>query len=81
MNPFKERAMPIDASFRNWQGIYPKPYCKHEVDPYTKTRIILMNGTEFESVWFGHRFNRICNNNDLRRELALIRRSEQQQQK
>ena len=81
MNPFKERAMPIDASFRNWSGIYPKPYCKHEVDPYTKCRIILMNGAEFESVNFGHRFHRICNNNDLRRELALIRRSEQQQQK
>ena len=74
MNPFKERAMPIDASFRNWSGIYPKPYCKHEVDPYTKCRIILMNGAEFESVNFGHRFHRICNNNDLRRELALIRR-------
>lgn len=81
MNPFKEKAMPIDASFRNWSGIYPKPYNKHEVDPYTKTRVILMNGTEFESVWFTHRFNRLCNNNDLRRELALIRRSEQQQQK
>ncbi|MBR4954095.1 MAG: hypothetical protein IKZ30_06200, partial [Oscillospiraceae bacterium] len=81
MNPFKERAMPIDASFRNWSGIFPKPYCKDEVDPYTKTRVVLMNGAEFESVWFGHRFNRICNNNDLRRELALIRRSEQQQQK
>ena len=40
-----------------------------------------MDGAEFESVNFGHRFHRICNNNDLRRELALIRRSEQQQQK
>ena len=42
-----------------------------------------MNGTEFEAnVWFSHQFSRHASgDNDLRRELALIRRSEQQQQK
>lgn len=40
-----------------------------------------MNGTEFETVWFGHQFQRTCSDNDLRRELALLRRVEQQQQK
>ena len=80
MNPFNEKPMDIWNSFENWNDIYPKPYNKHEVDPYTKTRIILMNGTEFEANWFSHQFARHCNNNDLRREIALTRRIEKQQQ-
>ena len=51
------------------------------VEPFTKCRIILANGNEFEAVGFSHRFSRNCIDNDLRRELALLRRSEQQQQK
>lgn len=81
MNPFEQTPSPIDTSFCNWSSIYPKPYNKHEVDPYTKTRVILMNGTEYEAVWFSHQFQRHCPDNDLRRELALVRRVEQQQQK
>ncbi|MGI6214053.1 MAG: hypothetical protein ACOYIQ_05860, partial [Christensenellales bacterium] len=57
------------------------PYDKQTVDPYTKLRIILMNGIEVESVIFKHQFHRNCQNNDVRRELALSRRIEQQQQK
>lgn len=81
MNPFELTPAPIDNAFKNWSSIYSKPYNKNEVDPYTKTRVILMNGTEYEAVWFGHQFSRNCPDNDLRRELALIRRVEQQQQK
>lgn len=81
MNPFEEKSSPIDTSFCNWAKLYPKPYNKNEVDPYTKTRIILMNGTEYEAVWFSHQFQRHCEDNDLRRELALMRAVEQQQQK
>lgn len=81
MNPFLEKPMNVDALFKDWSSIYPKPYNKDEVDPYTKTRIILMNGTEYEAVWFSHNFSRHCANNDLRRDLAITRRSEQQQQK
>ncbi|MBR7110525.1 MAG: hypothetical protein IKC83_01495 [Clostridia bacterium] len=58
-----------------------KPYDKLRTSPYTKTRVILMNGTEFEANWFMHQFHRHCNCNDLRRELAKVRRREQQQQK
>jgi hypothetical protein len=65
----------------DWCTVYPKPYCKQTVDPYTKLRIILMNGIEVEAVIFKHQFSRNCPNNDLRRELALTRRIEQQQQK
>lgn len=80
MNPFKERPMNILSSFQNWEKMYPKSYNKYNVDPYTKTRIILMNGTEFEANWFSHNFARHTTNNDLRRELALTRSIEKQQQ-
>lgn len=81
MNPFDHKPIPLQDGIADWANIYPKPYCKQTVDPYTKIRIILMNGIEVESVMFKHQFHRHCQNNDLRRELALSRRVEQQQQK
>ncbi len=80
MNPFHEHPLSAFDSLRNFCQLYPKPYNKHEVDPYTKTRIILMNGTEFEANWFSHQFARHTANNDLRRELAMTRMIEKQQQ-
>ena len=80
MNPFKEKPKTIEGTLQNWQQLYPKPYDKREVDPYTKTRIILMNGTEFEANWFSHQFARHTDDNDLRRDLALTRYVEKQQQ-
>lgn len=80
MNPFNEKSMPIEKALQNWQEMYPKPYDKREVDPYTKTRIILMNGTEYEANWFSHQFARHVCDNDLRRDLALAREVEKQQQ-
>ncbi|MBU5268600.1 MAG: hypothetical protein E6916_04090 [Clostridium cochlearium] len=40
----------------------------------------LMSGTEFEANCFSHQFFHHCDNNDIRRELVLMRRVEQQQQ-
>ena len=82
MNPFLEKstACPEDLIV-DWKTLATKPYEKETVDPYTRLRIILMNGTEFESVWLGHQFSRHCANNELRREIAMLRRIEQQQQK
>lgn len=65
----------------NWKQIYPDSYNKTNVNPYTKTRIILMNGAETEQIFFLHQFNRNCNNNDVRRKLAILRRTSQQMQK
>lgn len=80
-NPFDEKPMSIDETFMDWCMMNPIPYNKYDTDPYTKTRIILMNGTEFEAQWFSRNFSRHCDDNDLRRELAQTRRIEQQQQK
>ncbi len=80
MNPFNEKPISIVKTYQNWQCLYPKPYDKRQTDPYTKTRIILMNGTEFEANWFSHNFARHVTDNDLRRELAMTRETEKQQQ-
>lgn len=81
MNPFEQKPVDIEKIFQDWVNLYPKSYYKEETNPYTKTRIILMNGTEYEATFFSHQFSRHCNNNDIRREIALNRRSEQMQQK
>lgn len=81
MNPFELKAKKIENTYDNWKELAPKAYDKYATDPYTKTRIILMNGAEMEGVKFSHFFARNCPNNELRRELAKTRRGEAQQQK
>ncbi len=81
MNPFKELPKDTKLNYFNWQNLALKPYDKKSTGPYTKTRVILMNGTEFESNWFLHHLNRHCLNNEIRRAVAEVRRQEQQQQK
>ena len=80
-NPFEEKPMPVNDTIMDWKTMYPKSYSKQDVDPYTKIRIILMNGIEVEASIFSHQFHRNCPDNNLRRELAMTRRNEQQQQK
>ena len=81
VNPFKIKSKDINDYFLDWTKMYPTPYDKDKVSPWTKVRVILMNGTEFESNWFLHQFARHTDDNDLKRDLALVRRQEQQQQK
>lgn len=80
-NPFEQKKVNLDKTTESWNKIFVKPYDKKMVDPFTRLRIILMNGAEFESVWYSHSFNRHCENNDIRRELAVVRKIEQEQQK
>jgi hypothetical protein len=80
MNPFDQKPKKNNM-FMDWASLYPKPYDKNSTGAYSKCRTILMNGTEYEQVWFLHQFFRHETNNDIRREIALVRRAEQQQQK
>lgn len=81
MNPFDFSSPITNQKYYNWKNIYPIPYDKNTTSPYTKARVVLMNGCETEQVFFLHQFSRNCPDNDLRRELAKLRRIEQQQQK
>lgn len=81
MNPIKEKSKSLEKCFLPLKKMYPKSYNKEKTSPYTKTRVILMNGTEFESQWFMHNFARHCDVPEILSTLAIVRRQEQQQQK
>ena len=81
MNPFQLKPEKLSDQFMDWQALYPRAYDKRTVDPYTRVRVILMNGTEFEAAGYSHQFQRHNGDAGLRRELARMRRQEQQQQK
>ena len=80
MNPFEQKAGSVERGLMSFAEMYPRPYNKRETDPYTKARIVLMNGTEFEANWFSHQLARHTCDSDLRREIALTREVEKQQQ-
>lgn len=80
-NPLQERGIPLDKQLRNWSELAVKPYDKRTVHPYTRSRIIAMNGIEVESIMFSHQFARHCDDPEVKRTLAMVRRVEQQQQK
>ena len=81
MNPLEEKGIPVEDQFRNWSELNVEPFDKLDVHPYTRTRVILMNGIEVESIIFSHQFARHTDNPEIKRALALSRRVEAQQQK
>ncbi|NLW33216.1 MAG: hypothetical protein GXY77_17360 [Fibrobacter sp.] len=80
-NPFKEKGVAIEKQIKPWSQLNTKPYDPESVHPYTRTRGILMNGIEVEAALFYHNWHRHTDNMDLRRQLAMVRRIEQQEQK
>ncbi|MGE5506841.1 MAG: hypothetical protein ACM31L_20650 [Actinomycetota bacterium] len=80
-NPLAEKGIPLERQFRNWSELNALPYDTDVVHPYTRCRVITMNGIEVESVLFGHQFARHTIDLDIKRRLAAVRRVEAQQQK
>ena len=76
-NPLEERGMALEEQLRSFREITPDPYDKRTVDPYTRCRIIVMNGIEVESAMFSHQFNRHTDVPEITQALALSRRVEQ----
>ena len=81
MNPLDEKGIAVEHQFRGWSELNVAPYDKLDVHPYTRTRVILMNGIEVESIMFSHQFARHTDNLEIKRALALSRRVDAQQQK
>jgi hypothetical protein len=79
--PFQEKGMPLEKQIFSWPEINVQPYNKYEVDPYTRCRVILMNGIEIDAALFKHEFGRHSLNLDLSRQIAMMRKIEQEQQK
>ena len=70
-NPLKEKGIAISKQIRNWHQIIGKPYNKTEVDCYTRTRQILMNGIEVEAWGFKHQFNRFMPNKNVLKKAGI----------
>jgi hypothetical protein len=81
MNPLDPKGMALEDQLRNWSELNTEPYDKNSVHPYTRTRVILMNGIEVESIMFSHQFARHTDNPEIKQALALSRRIDAQQQK
>jgi hypothetical protein len=80
-NPLDHKGLALEDQTRSWNDLNSPPYDKHAVHPYSRSRIILMNGIEVEAVLFSHQFARHTDNADIRQKLAMSRRVEAQQQK
>lgn len=74
-----ERGIPLDAQYLDWRDFAAPPYSKLDADAFSRVRVILLNGIESEQLRFQHMMAR-CQDGELRRELAAIRRREQHQQ-
>ncbi|MGK5532977.1 hypothetical protein [Streptomyces sp. URMC 129] len=80
-NPLEQRGIPLDRQRRNWRELSVMPIDPDRCDPYTRCRIITMNGIEVEAILFSHQFARHCPDLDVKRRLAEVRYIEAQQQK
>lgn len=80
-NPLQEKGIPLDRQLRNWSELSSEPYDTEAVHPYTRCRVITMNGIEVESIINSHNAARHIADVGVKQLLAQIRRVEQQQQK
>jgi hypothetical protein len=80
-NPLTERGIPLENQLRNWSELNIAPYDTEAVHPYTRCRVIAMNGIEVEAITSSHQMARHTVDIGLAQKLAQVRRIEQQQQK
>jgi hypothetical protein len=80
-NPLEHGGLALERQIRNWRELDVTPIDPDLADPYTRCRIITLNGIEVEAVLFDHHFARVCPDPDVRRELAYTRYVESQQQR
>ncbi|MET7933199.1 hypothetical protein [Streptomyces sp. NPDC005322] len=80
-NPLEQRGIPLDRQVRNWRELDVSPIDPDRCDPYTRCRIIAMNGIEVEAIMFSHHMARHCPDQEVRRQLASTRYTEAQQQR
>ncbi|MFH0809647.1 MAG: hypothetical protein V2A77_04135 [Pseudomonadota bacterium] len=78
--PFKDRGTPLDEQWKDFKALTRLSYDKDTVQPYTRCRVILMNGIEMASFLFLHEFARMTYNEELKSILALLRRAEGEHQ-
>jgi rubrerythrin len=80
-NPLRERGIPLEKQLRNWSELNVQPYDKEAVHPYSRCRGIVANGVEVEAMMFSHTMARNTIDPEVKKQLAMVRRIEAQQQK
>ena len=80
-NPLEQQGIPLDEQIRNWREMDVIPIDPDDADPYTRCRIIAMNGIETEAVFFDHHFIRHCPDPEVRRQISYLGYIEAQQQR
>ncbi|MGB9937025.1 MAG: hypothetical protein ACPK7O_04845 [Methanobacterium sp.] len=78
--PFNMESIPVEEQFMNWDEIVPEPYDKLNVDPFTRTRGILMNGIETNGVMMSHAIERMTNEPEIKKVIGQMRRADSMQQ-
>ena len=75
---FDNKGTPLEKQKFTWKELVQPPISKLDDDAFTRVRIILMNGIEQQA----NRFQHLCSqmNGELRKPLALVRRTEHHQQ-
>lgn len=78
--PFEIKGRPLEEQVMSWNEMIQPPFDKNAVDAYTRARIILMNGIENNSVIMSHCLDRTMDNDEVKRQLGMVRRLDSQQQ-
>jgi rubrerythrin len=78
--PFDTNTIPLAEQYRPWNEQVQPPFSENVPDPYSKCRVILMNGIENDSFFFLHELYRHTLDDRLRARIAELRRAEVQQQ-
>ncbi|MCM1338296.1 MAG: hypothetical protein NC191_01335 [Muribaculaceae bacterium] len=79
-NPLKEKGISLDRQLRTWHEIAHRHFNKYDIDCYSRTRQILMNGIEVEGWNFKHNFARNTDDEETQRFLAMTKKLEDTQQ-
>jgi hypothetical protein len=72
-NPLDHSGIPLERQVRSWRELNVAPIDPDRCDPYTRCRVITMNGIEVEAILFNHHLARHCPDLELRRRLAEVR--------
>jgi rubrerythrin len=78
VNPYTTAGTPTEEQWEVLNELVSEPYDKDKVDEHTRLRLILAYGMENEQWYFYHAMARHTADENLKKQLALIRRAEDQ---
>jgi hypothetical protein len=80
-NPLDYSGIPLERQARDWSEYKVATIDPELADPYTRCRVVAINGVENEAIQFDSEIARTHSDPDVRGELAFLRDLEEQQQR